>query len=78
MGHNFFWQGSRFGDIAELGFEIKKAGIYSVELYYTLAPDYGCFDVYLNGRLLKENLDCRHKVLTTKRWEMGKHFLPQG
>ena len=74
MEHNFFG----FGDIAELGFEIKNAGTYSVELYYTLAPDYGCFDVYLNGYLLKESLNCQHKILTTKCWKMGKHFLPQG
>ena len=77
-GAQFFWQGSGFGDIAELGFEIKNAGTYSVELYYTLAPDYGCFDVYLNGYLLKESLNCQHKILTTKCWKMGKHFLPQG
>ena len=77
-GAQFFWQGSGFGDIAELGFEIKNAGTYSVELYYTLAPDYGCFDVYLNGYLLKESLNCQYKILTTKCWKMGKHFLPQG
>ena len=75
----FFWGGEhKAGDYVNLGFEVKKEGEYILDMNITNAPDYGCFDLYLNDKLLKSNLNCYSSTPTTNLYNFGKVRLRSG
>ena len=53
---HLLWDGL-VGDSSRLEFEVAKAGKYAVSFQWTMAPDYGQFEVRLNGKLVEESLD---------------------
>ena len=53
---HLLWDGL-VGDSSMLEFEVAKAGKYAVSFQWTMAPDYGQFEVRLNGKLVEESLD---------------------
>ena len=53
---HLLWDGL-VGDSSMLKFEVAKAGKYAVSFQWTMAPDYGQFEVRLNGKLVEESLD---------------------
>ena len=75
----FFWGGEHnAGDYVNLGFEVKKEGEYILDMNITNAPDYGCFDLYLNDKLLKSNLNCYSSTPTPNLYSFGKVRLKSG
>ena len=55
-GAHLLWDGV-VGDVSTVEFELEKTGKYSLAMQWTLAPDYGQFEVRLNGKLVEPNLD---------------------
>lgn len=75
----FFWGGEhKASDYVNLGFEVKKEGEYILDMNLTNAPDYGCFDLYLNDKLLKSNLNCYSSTPTPNLYSFGKVRLRSG
>ena len=77
-GAQFFWTGATAGDRAELGFRVDKGGWYDLAIHLTKAPDYGWFDVLLNGKPLARSKDLFSPRLKTERWQVGKVYLRKG
>ena len=55
------------GQANTVGFEVAKAGRYALAIQWTLAPDYGVFEVRLNGRVIIPQVD-----LYSPRVELAK------
>ena len=53
---HLLWDGL-VGDSSKVEFEVMKAGKYAVSIQWTMAPDYGQFEVRLNGNLIERKLD---------------------
>ena len=53
---HLLWDGV-VGQANTVGFEVAKAGKYSLAIQWTLAPDYGVFEVRLNGRVIIPQVD---------------------
>jgi len=72
--------GEKAGDCIVLGFEIAEKGEYDVGGYFTKANDYGCFDVYLDGKKLNRyTLDGYNgTVINSGRIALGRAKLSQG
>lgn len=77
-GAQFFWADAKPGDEAILGFKVEQAGNYQLRIAFSKAPDYGCIDIYLNGRLLKNRVDLYHPILLTDELDLGKSFFHKG
>lgn len=74
----FFWLGAKPGDKASLTFSVDRAGEAQLSAVMTVAPDYGCFDLWLNGRLIRSGLDAYAVALGKQRVDLGKHRLQAG
>jgi len=72
--------GEKAGDNFILGFDIAEKGEYYVVGYFTKANDYGCFDVYLDGkRINKFTLDGYNKrVINSREIKLGRAWLSKG
>ena len=55
-GSHLLWDGV-VGQANTVGFEVAKTGRYSLAIQWTLAPDYGVFEVRLNGRVIIPQVD---------------------
>jgi len=53
---HLLWDGV-VGDANTVEFEVFKSAKYSLAMQWTLAPDYGQFEVRLNGRVIETKLD---------------------
>ncbi|MED6314102.1 MAG: hypothetical protein VX704_03630, partial [Verrucomicrobiota bacterium] len=53
---HLLWDGV-VGDANTVEFEVFKSAKYSLGMQWTLAPDYGQFEVRLNGRVIETKLD---------------------
>ena len=53
---HLLWDGV-IGDANTVEFEVFKSAKYSLAMQWTLAPDYGQFEVRLNGRVIETKLD---------------------
>ena len=53
---HLLWDGV-VGQANTVGFEVAKAGKYALAIQWTLAPDYGLFEVRLNGRVIIPQVD---------------------
>ena len=75
---HLLWDGV-IGDTNAVEFEVEKAGKYSLEMQWTLAPDYGVFEVKLNGKMIKLALDLYSpRVELAKLWELGEFEFKAG
>ena len=63
---HLLWDG-KVGEANVVQFEVDKAGRYALTMQWTLAPDYGLFEVQLNGKVIEPKLD-----LYSPRVELGK------
>lgn len=74
----FFWLGAKPGDKATLTFSVDRAGEAQLSAVMTVAPDYGCFDLWLNGRLIRSGFDAYAVALGKQTVDLGKHRLQAG
>lgn len=74
----FFWLGAKPGDKASLTFSVDRAGEAQLSAVMTVAPDYGCFDLWLNGRLIRSGFDAYAVALGKQTVDLGKHRLQAG
>ena len=74
----FFCLGAKPGDKASLTFSVDRAGEAQLSAVMTVAPDYGCFDLWLNGRLIRSRLDAYAVALGKQTVDLGKHRLQAG
>ncbi|MCX6999542.1 MAG: DUF2961 domain-containing protein [Candidatus Sumerlaeota bacterium] len=72
--------GKKAGDNFTLGFDTDEKGEYYLEGYFTKANDYGCFDVYLDGkRLNKFTIDgYNSRIINSGKIKLGRARLSQG
>ena len=63
---HLLWDG-KVGEANAVEFDVDKAGKYALAMQWTLAPDYGLFEVQLNGKVIEPKLD-----LYSPRVEPGK------
>lgn len=73
-----YWSGIRPGDRLTLGFDSEYAGTYTLEGLFTLAPDYGKFDVRVNGRQVASSLDLYAPEVTVRTFSLGEVDLLEG
>lgn len=77
-GVQFIWRESQKGDYAGLGFVVDEEGNYSVQGCFTVAPDYGCFSIGMNGRLLIPSVDAYSPALGMRMVDIGVLHLKKG
>ena len=77
-GHQLLWHGE-VGDEVSVTFEVKKQYRGPMTAQFTLAPDYGVFDVLLDGEVLKKGIDLYGpKVTPAPKQELGAVDLSPG
>jgi len=77
-GHQLLWHGS-VGDELTVTFDVKKRYQGPMTARFTLAPDYGVFDVSLDGKALKKGIDLYDpKVTLAPKQELGTVDLSPG
>ena len=75
---HLLWDGE-VGDANTVEFSVEKAGKYLVAMQWTLAPDYGQFEVKLNGKVIEPKLDLfSPDVRLAKLRELGELELKVG
>lgn len=80
---HLWWRDAKEGQKLTVEFNVEKTQIYLVRLAMTKAPDYGIFQVYLDGHKAGEPIDLYDKVvtstgpmeLTVLSLKKGKHHL---
>ena len=71
--------GNGSGGIVELSLSVATEGFYQIDLYGSLAPDFGKFRFSLNGSLLGSAFDAYAPVvIPSGKISLGSHFLHQG
>ncbi|HUT09841.1 MAG TPA: glycoside hydrolase family 172 protein [Thermoguttaceae bacterium] len=77
-GQQLLWHGS-IGDEASVTFEVGQQYEGPMTARFTLAPDYGAFDVLLDGKVLKKGIDLYDpKVVLGPKQELGTVELSPG
>ena len=77
-GSHLLWDGV-VGDSNVLEFEVGKAGNYSLGMQWTLAPDYGIFEIQLNGKVIDPARDLYStRVELAKLSKLGEFKLKSG
>jgi len=66
------------GDKAEFQFDCDYPGEYQFIGLFTIAPDYGKFNIYLNGNKITNNLDLQHSGVDVKEVNLRQVTLRQG
>ncbi len=77
-GAQFLWIDANENDSASLKFRTIREGRYQMKVNITQAPDYGCFDIYLNNQKLKENVNLYSDKVITKILDLGVVHLLTG
>ena len=73
------WITAKPGDTLELTMSVKEAGNYQVRAQFTKAPDYGIFDVYLDGKKAGDEIDLYNiRVDVSGAVDLGVHKLQVG
>lgn len=74
-----FWLPGRVGARLVIPVQVTKAGAYTVDLYFTKAPDYGSFQVYFNGKRLGGTQNgYAPRVLHSGRVRLGRDSFEAG
>ncbi|MEE3052653.1 MAG: hypothetical protein VYB34_02850, partial [Planctomycetota bacterium] len=75
---HLLWNGV-VGQANTVGFEVAKSGRYSLAIQWTLAPDYGLFEVRLNGRVIIPQVDLYSpRVELARLQQVGEFDLQAG
>ncbi len=75
---HLLWDGV-VGDVNAVEFEMETPSKYALAMQWTLAPDYGVFEVRLNGKLIEPKLDLYSpNVRLAKLRELGEFNLKKG
>jgi len=75
---HLLWDGV-VGESNAVEFDVAKAGRYALAIQWTLAPDYGLFEVSLNGRVINPKLDLYSpRVELAKLQQIGEFELEAG
>ena len=77
-GMQLFWKDIEKGDKSDFEFDSDFAGQFDFSCIFTIAPDYGKFNFYLNDKLIRPNLDLFNSKLAVKEFNLGKVTLNQG
>ena len=59
-GIQLYWRDAKPGDRLETRFDCATPGTYACQGLLTVAPDYGTFNIYLNGELIASRVDLYH------------------
>lgn len=59
-------------------FTVDEAGTHTLTAFLTLSMDYGIYDLSLNGKTLKKNVDLFAGSFYTDEFRLGKHELAAG
>ena len=73
-----YWSQIAEGDRITLSFESPYAGPHTLEGLFTLAPDYGSFDIWFNDRKVATALNLYDKNVITEWIELGDVELREG
>jgi hypothetical protein len=77
-GHQLLWQGD-VGKEMSVTFEVGQPYKGPMAARFTLGPDYGVFDVLLDGKVLKKGIDLYDpKVIPARKQELGAVELSPG
>jgi hypothetical protein len=77
-GMQLQWRDVEKGDKAEFEFESALSGQYNLTGIFTLAPEYGVFNIYINGQQVASNLNLYHPDAIVKEISLGKVNLKSG
>ena len=77
-GTQVYWQDIEKGDKTDFEFECAFPGQYTFSGYLTIAPDYGIFNIYLNGQKVSSNLNLFYPSVNVKVVPFGKVNLKAG
>jgi hypothetical protein len=73
-----YWRGIEKGNKADFEFESAFTGPYHFTGIFTIAPDYGFFNLYMNGQLIISNLDLYHPSVNVREIPVGNVNLKAG
>jgi len=75
---HLLWDGV-IGESMSTSLDMPRAGRFKMKLVLTLAPDYGVFNISLNGKLVREGVDLfGPKVAVASVLELGEVALDRG
>jgi hypothetical protein len=77
-GMQMYWKEIETGAKATFEFESDFEGDYNVSALFTVAPDYGIFNIFLNDCIIAENLDLYRAAIAVSTIDMGKGSLRRG
>ncbi len=76
---HLWWLHARPGDTLELEVPLRQAGRYQLDFQFTKAPDYGIFQICLDGKRLGAPVDLYHpEVVTSGETTLGEMELASG
>ena len=78
QGMQIYWREIEIGDKAVFEFESDISGAYNFIGLFTIAPDYGKFNIYINDRLIGSNLDLYNPSVSVKEINVGNINLISG
>ncbi len=74
-----WWRHAAPGDTLKLAFDVEEAASWEVMAAFTLAPDYGIHQLFLNGEQIGDPMDFYHEeVIVDKERSLGRFMLKQG
>ena len=73
-----YWRDIEKGNKANFEFDSDFAGQFDFSCIFTIAPDYGLFNIFLNDKLIISNLDLYNYKVAVKEVRLGKVSLNQG
>ena len=73
-----FWQEAEPGDQLDLSFISETGGRHPVDLFYTKAPDYGDYQLFLNGSPLTGTIEGYAEEVQRDQLQLGEHALKKG
>jgi len=77
-GMQIYWRDIEKGDKAVFEFESDFSGSFVFTGLFTIAPDYGIFNIYLNDQLIGSNIDLFNPKVDVKEITLGKINLRTG
>ncbi|MBI9019536.1 MAG: DUF2961 domain-containing protein [Phycisphaerae bacterium] len=78
-GSHLWWTHTSLGDVLEIEFNLNDDGLYNAGLQMLSAPDYGTFEVSLNGKVIIPAMDLFvADGVHIKQVELGKIKLAKG
>jgi hypothetical protein len=77
-GSQLLWTGGGIGAVLDLRVPVQAAGSYKVSLALTQGPDYGIFDLEVNGTKSPTTFDGYSKAVNRSSVDFGTFYLPVG